>query len=728
MTDLEKQISEVANAVEHTIQLRLTDAVMTKNKNKKEKACGRLRHSLQQVAEDIDHVWKESTKIQDEGKLASKESLVQDSSSEKHTLNVENNMVGRDDQRKRLLVELTQYGGSSSELKVIPIVGMGGIGLLSLVRSRKGDSFYMKGEAELADMLRKSLKGKRYLIVLDDMWKSEACDDLRLCFPSENKGSRILLTTRDSEVACYASTENPSLYMGFMDPDESWNLFKSTVFENEALPSGFETIGRQIVDKCQGLPLTIVVVAGILSKSERTMEVWENVAKDVKSFVKNDPDELCLHVLGLSYNHLTSDLKACLLYFGIFPKDSEILVKRLVRLWITEGFLKLEKDLEPEAEKCLQDLVDRFLVLVSRKDLAETKIKRCKVHDLIYELCLRELAQSQNVFVMNDIVYDNKPNHVHPKCCYLSSHTIQPSKRWEDDVIDRVSYRALLNPGHHNLKRGKTDDDDKNLLKQTRSIFSSFSHLSTFTLESKLIRFNFLRILDLSHVSLKNFPPQILSLIWLRYLVLRGSLIMPPEICRLWNLQTFIVDSSSTIFPEQIWELMQLRHLKVFSFYLPNPPSVTVDEEEMYLVFSNIQTISGLSPSSCTKEVISGIRNVKKLIIYGNIDDYESSKESRLLEILVHLHQLETLSLCVVSSHYSTVTIPNAKAFPPMLKKLKLNGTGLMWEDLNIIGEMLTLEVLKLMLSACHSEEWQPAEGGFTRLKLLLIEGNHLKY
>ncbi|XP_016460610.1 putative late blight resistance protein homolog R1A-4 [Nicotiana tabacum] len=119
---------------------------------------------------------------------------------------------------------------------------------------------------------------------------------------------------------------------------------------------------------------------------------------------------------------------------------------------------------------------------------------------------------------------------------------------------------------------------------------------------------------------------------------------------------------------------------------------------------------------------------MSKNLIYGNIDDYESSKESRLLENLVHLHQLETLSLCVESWHYSTVTIPSAKAFPPMLKKLKLLRTGLMWEDLNIIGELPTLEVLKLMLSACRGEEWQPTEGGFTRLKLLLIEGNHLKY
>ncbi|PHT52391.1 hypothetical protein CQW23_06853 [Capsicum baccatum] len=75
-----------------------------------------------------------------------------------------------------------------------------------------------------------------------------------------------------------------------------------------------------------------------------------------------DPAEQCLRVVALSYNYLPNDLKACLLYLGIFPEDSEISVKRLVRLWIAEGFLKLEGDQEEAAENRLQDLVDRCLL------------------------------------------------------------------------------------------------------------------------------------------------------------------------------------------------------------------------------------------------------------------------------------------------------------------------------------------------------------------------------
>ncbi|XP_047261463.1 putative disease resistance RPP13-like protein 3 [Capsicum annuum] len=183
-----------------------------------------------------------------------------------------------------------------------------------------------------------------------------------------------------------------SVLMSFMDQDESWSLFKSAAFSSEALPYEFETVGKQIADECHGLPLTIVVVAGLL-KSKRAIEDWESVAKDVKSFVTNDPDEQCSRVLGLSYNHLTSDLKACLLHFGIFPEDSEIPVKNLMRSWMAEGFLKLENDLEGEAEKCLQELVDRCLVLVCKKSLDGTKIRSCKVHDLIQDMCVREIQR-----------------------------------------------------------------------------------------------------------------------------------------------------------------------------------------------------------------------------------------------------------------------------------------------------------------------------------------------
>ncbi|KAM3382996.1 hypothetical protein P3S68_008571 [Capsicum galapagoense] len=144
MTDFEVAVKEVASAVEYTIQLRLTETVLGENKSiigiidsRFFKGISNIwtrwkfHKNLQQLAKDIDHVPEESTKIQDIGKQISKESLVHDfSSSTNDILNVNNNMVGRDDQKEHLFEDLT--GSYCGEPKVIPIVGMGGIGKTTL--------------------------------------------------------------------------------------------------------------------------------------------------------------------------------------------------------------------------------------------------------------------------------------------------------------------------------------------------------------------------------------------------------------------------------------------------------------------------------------------------------------------------------------------------------------------------------------------------------------------
>ncbi|PHT52010.1 hypothetical protein CQW23_06472 [Capsicum baccatum] len=431
-------------------------------------------------------------------------------------------MVGRDDQQECLLEDLT--GSYSGEPEVIPIVGMGGI---------VDDTVKMKGEPELEDMLQKSLKGKRYLIILDVIWSCEVWDGVRRCFPTEdNAGSRILLTTRNDEVAGYAGTENLSLQMDFMDQDESWNLFKRVAFSSEELSSDLETIGKQIAEKCHGLPLTIVVVAGLL-KFKREIEDWESVAKDVKSFVINDPDDQ-------------------------YSQDREIPVKNLMRAWMDEGFLKLEG----VDEKCLEELVDRCLVLVCKKSLDGTKIRSCKD-------------------------------------AYL------------------------------------------------------------YILKSELIHFKLVKVLEFRNMEIDNSPVQILSLIWLGYLALlcRKKVDIPPEICRLWNLQTFIVKVKALGF-----------------FKLAN----------CFLLVSTLLHEGGYY----------GTQNVKELGICGYYEtDSNSIRDTGLLNNLVHLQQLETLSFILCFNLLPAI----AKALPATLKKLKLEGTFLSWSYLDIIAELPNLEVLKLM-------------------------------
>lgn len=162
------------------------------------------------------------------------------------------------------LMEALVGGGGGEGLSVTAIYGMGGIGKTTLARSVfnhtlvrehfdciawstvtqdyqsrnilssvlttiSWDSNQTKIAAmdtmELFEKLHKHLSGRRYLIVLDDMWSTAAWDSLRFVFPDGCNGSRIVITTRSKEVARYTST-SPPIQMKMLTDEQSWELFK----------------------------------------------------------------------------------------------------------------------------------------------------------------------------------------------------------------------------------------------------------------------------------------------------------------------------------------------------------------------------------------------------------------------------------------------------------------------------------------------------------------------
>ncbi|XP_031091144.1 putative late blight resistance protein homolog R1B-16 [Ipomoea triloba] len=319
-------------------------------------------------------------------------------------------MVGCDKVFLTVLDQLTQQ--STKGRHVVSIVGMGGIGNGS--------------QDQLAERMRKHLKGQRYLIVIDDIWNTTAWDSVQRCFPDDNNGSRILLTSRLKVIAEHTCSGNTLINMPFLEADESWNLY-CKVFGKTGFFQVFEQIGRDIVEKCKGLPLAITLVASLLSKTEEKVEKWKNVAESVIG----DSNEACSRVLYLSYNQLPHHLKACFLYFGIFEEDYEISVKKLVRLWAAEGFLSAVKhvNMEKVAMECLQNLVDRSLVIVSKQSY-NGEMKTIKIHDLLRDLCLKE-AERENLLNMNVIgdeklpFYKRKSQHLFSKPCRWISDTLE---------------------------------------------------------------------------------------------------------------------------------------------------------------------------------------------------------------------------------------------------------------------------------------------------------------
>ncbi|XP_031100823.1 disease resistance protein RPP13-like [Ipomoea triloba] len=347
-----------------------------------------------------------------------------------HASHSKEKMVGKKDEFEIIKKLLTELG--SKEKKVVSIIGMGGIGkttlakqiyedpsiflhfdvrawvvvsqlhnkrqmLVSLLNSiSKQDNIENSTNDDLALKLYQSLRHQRYMIVVDDVWSGDAWDDVSNCFPDDGNGSRVLLTTRLAEVANYTSSDNDfSHHMQLLDQTDSWNLFCENA--SKSRDAKFEIIGRPIVEKCKGLPLAIFVVAGLFSKLN-TLNEWENIAKALESSTTTTIAATCSKVLSLSYNHLPHHLKACFLYLGIFPEDYEINANELSRLWSAEGLAKASENenFDVVAERYIQELMDRNLILVSKWSCCGRKIKVFGVHDLLHAFCVKE-AEKENL-------------------------------------------------------------------------------------------------------------------------------------------------------------------------------------------------------------------------------------------------------------------------------------------------------------------------------------------
>ncbi|PHT37362.1 hypothetical protein CQW23_25062 [Capsicum baccatum] len=142
--------------------------------------------------------------------------------------------------------------------------------------------------------------------------------------------------------------------------EHSWKLLCAKVFGPEYdHPPELEEIGKQIAEKCQGLPLTISVIAGHLSKVARTLESWMDVSRTMGEIIASHPDKF-LGVLGLSYHNLPNHLKPFFLSIGSFPEDYQVETWRLIQLWIAEGFIR-----RPESDKSLEEVEEDYCRILS---------------------------------------------------------------------------------------------------------------------------------------------------------------------------------------------------------------------------------------------------------------------------------------------------------------------------------------------------------------------------
>ncbi|XP_031262507.1 disease resistance protein RPP13-like [Pistacia vera] len=577
-------------------------------------------------------------------------------------------------------------------------------------------------QEDLERYLQISLNGRSYLLVIDDVWHKEAWESFKRAFPDNNNGSRVIITTRIREVAERSDEKVHVHELPFLKPSESWKLFCDKAFQNSNADEGLKKLGREMVEKCRGLPLAIVVLGGLLS-TKRPHE-WRRVHHHIWQHLRDDSIHISF-LLALSFNDLSFELKLCFLYLSLLPEDFEIHVEKLIRLLVAEGFIQ-EKEgqiMEEVAESHLKQLINRSLVQTEKRCWGRTAT--CRVHDLLRDLAIQK-AKESNFAYYYDATIHSTPPPVILSCRRQAVYSEVERHLWFQHY-NQLSRSFLF----FNQKW----DESLKLTQHLPPLFTRFRLLRVLDVECSQSN-NMLPVRkNVVPESKRSLPKEIGKLIHLKYLGLRNAYIyhFPSSFVNLKRLQTLDIYGTEWFFheiPIEICKLQELKHL-IGNFRGPLP----VEN------LTNLQTLKYIN-LECWSEI-----NPEKLVY---LRELRIESDSRLpkkfdLESIGKLKSLQILSVrskllsdrsfaswqalahctCLVDLRLSGTIekLPrNMEELLPNLECLKLSGPFLGDDPMALLENLPNLMILVLDFISYSEKKMICSANGFPRLEILKFD------
>lgn len=586
-------------------------------------------------------------------------------------------------------------------------------------------------DEEVAKMLYQVQVEKRCLVVLDDIWRTETWDKLSPAFPHGRSlsvvGSKILLTTRYTDVPLKM---DPSCYLHelkCLNEDDSWELFRKKAFPKLGDPDyrGKEKLGREMVRRCGGLPLAIIVLGGLLA-SKPTFYEWNTVRQNINSYLRAKGQEQHLgvpEVLALSYYELPYQLKPCFLHLAHFPENLEIPTKKVVRIWVAEGIISLvqnegedEEALEDVAQRYLTELVERCMIQVVEKS-STGRIRTCQMHNLMRDLCVNKACQEEHFVV---VINSWNVDEIRRLSRARSIGKVRRIALYLDQDVDRFFPSHIKS--HHHLR-------SLICFHEKTARLSEWGLMKSFFNKCRL-----LRVLNLEGIQCQRgkLPKEIGFLIHLRFLSLRNTKIdeLPLSIGNLMCLITLdlLTGNSTVLIPNVIGNMHRMRHL-----YLPESCGDSIERWQLDKL-KNLQTLVNFPAEKCHVRDLTRLTKLRKLVI----DDPNFGDIFRPSNVTFsHLESLFFVSSEDVSIVHVAIGCPNLyklhiegpiRNFPEPhllssnLMKLKLKGSGLLVDPMPTLEKLPSLRLLELQLDSFIGKQLFCSNQGFPQLKSLLID------
>ncbi|XP_020972270.1 putative disease resistance protein At3g14460 isoform X1 [Arachis ipaensis] len=591
------------------------------------------------------------------------------------------NIYGREADKEaivKLLLDDDDTG--DGDISVIPIVGMGGIGKTTLAQLIYNDD-KMKGNFDFRgwvcvseefdvtktiieaitkspcnlndlNLLQHELKEKlstlKFFVVFDDAWNEDYEDWNRLLKTFQNgvKGSKILITTRSKKVASVVQTVSPH-DLSLLSDEDCWLVFSKHArlstdsMENPTL----RKVGKDIVKKCDGLPLAAQALGGLL-RGNSDVEYWNHILKSEIWKFSNDKIKV-IPALRISYYYLPSCLKDCFVYCSLYPKDYEFDKDELILLWMAQNFL------QPVGRNTLEEVGDEYF------------------DELVARSFLQPHSTEKNKFVMHDLVHDLAMMFAGE--FYFRAEELQNA--CEVDIKTRhLSHNANGNFPISKLL-GVCDR-----IKHTRTFLEiNLYSLIPFNMENApcimLSQLKYLRALSFNNFPLESVPDSIGELIHLRYLDLSETDIvtLPESLGNLYNLQTLKLYCCRNLemLPVGMKKLVNLRHLDIRE----------TDLHEMPKGMSKLKNLQFLS------DYVVGKRRENKITELG---------------ALANLHQ--SISISKLENVVNSSEASMARMFDKDgIRYLKLSWS--LDEDENIVDSQIERDILDELQPHCNLKQ-----------------------